>query len=154
VTAAVERQADVRTCLHRHEFIVVESVVAVGALAGTWQLVTGTGTPPVSDLAPLGLTTWVLPGVWLFVSVAVPSSVAAWMAWRRAAGTPATVLTASAALGVELVVQLPFVGASWFQPAFGVIAIWMAASAARARLSQTWTGGPRRPDGRLHEAGR
>ena len=31
-----------------------EAVVALGGLAGTWQLWTGTYAPPVSDLEPLG----------------------------------------------------------------------------------------------------
>ena len=46
---------------------------AAGAWVGSAQLLTGTFTPPVSDLEPLGLDSWVLPGLWLLASVAVPS---------------------------------------------------------------------------------
>ena len=123
---------------YRRSFILIESLVAAGAVVGALQLATGTATPPVSDLKPLGLTSWTLPAVWLFASVAMPSSVAAWMAWRRARSTPNVVLFASAALGIELIVQMPFVGPSWFQLIFGALAIAMASRALRARQSQTW----------------
>ena len=97
---------------YRGVFIVVEAVIAFGAIAGTVQLIAQKGTPPVSDLDSLGLTSWTLPGVWLFVSVAVPSGAAAWLAWRRSAHAPVWVLIASGALAVELLVQIPFIGLS------------------------------------------
>jgi hypothetical protein len=117
-------------------FIVVEGFVVVGALSGTLQLLTGTATPPVEDLEPLGLTSWVLPGLWLFASVAVPSTVAAWLAWRRSPHTPTAVLVASALLAIELLVQIPFVGPSLFQVVFGSVAIALAVLALVAR--PTW----------------
>jgi hypothetical protein len=115
---------------------VVEGLVVVGALSGTLQLLTGTATPPVEDLEPLGLTSWVLPGLWLFASVAVPSTVAAWLAWRRSLHAPTAVLVASALLAVELLVQIPFVGPSLFQAVFGTVAIVLAVLALVAR--PTW----------------
>lgn len=117
-------------------FIVVEGLVAVGAVGGTVQLVTGTAAPPVDDLEPLGLTSWVLPGVWLFASVAVPSTLAAWLAWRRSSHAPTAVLVASALLAVELLVQIPFVGPSVLQAVFGTVAIVLAVLALAAR--PTW----------------
>jgi hypothetical protein len=117
-------------------FIVMESLVALGAIGGAVQLVTGTAVPPVEDLEPLGLTSWVLPGVWLFASVAVPSTVAAWLAWRRSPHAPTAVLAASALLAVELLVQIPFVGPSVLQAVLGTVAIVLAVLALAAR--PTW----------------
>jgi hypothetical protein len=57
-------------CPHRRTFIIVESLVALSGLAGAVQLMAGVATPPNSDL-PLGLSSWVLPGFWLFGTVAV-----------------------------------------------------------------------------------
>jgi hypothetical protein len=117
-------------------FIVVEAFVAVGALMGSLQLATGAYAPPVSDLEPLGLTSWTLPGIWLFVSVAVPSTTAAVLAWRRSPRTPGAVLVASGLLVVELLVQIPFVGPSALQVVMGTIAIVLAVLAVASRA--TW----------------
>jgi hypothetical protein len=113
--------------------VVAESTVALGAFAGAWQLLTGTLTPPVSDLAPLGLSSWTLPGLWLAATVAVPSGLSAWLAWRRSPFTPSAVLWASILLAVELVTQVPYVGISPLQLAFGAVAVGLAAVAIRAR---------------------
>jgi hypothetical protein len=118
---------------YRTAFIAAESVVALGAVAGSVQLLTGTFTPPVADLEPLGLSSWVLPGVWLFSSVAIPSTAAAWLAWRRSPRTPLAVLAASGLLAVELVVQIPFVGPSALQATMGTVAVGLAAAVFRAR---------------------
>jgi hypothetical protein len=117
----------------RWAFVIVEALVAIGAIGGTVQLVTGTAAPPVDDLEPLGLTSWVLPGIWLFASVAVPSMVAAWLAWRRSPAAPTAVLVASLLLVVELVVQIPFVGPSLLQAVFGTVAVVLAGLALVAR---------------------
>jgi hypothetical protein len=118
---------------HRVLFVVVESAVAVGGAAGAVQLASGTFTPPISALAPLGLKTWRLPAAWLFASVAVPSGTAAWLAYCSAPNAPAVVIAASAALAVELAVQIPFVGPSALQAVFGGVAIGMTALALDAR---------------------
>ena len=118
---------------YRAVFIATESFVALGALVGSVQLVTGTLTPPVADLDPLGLSSWVLPGVWLFAMVAVPAAVAAWLALERSPRTPTAVLCASALLLVELLVQIPFVGPSALQAVLGVVAVGLAAAAVRSR---------------------
>lgn len=120
----------------RWVFVILEGLIALGGLAGTWQLINGTFAPPVEDLEPLGLTSWVLPGLWLFASVAVPSTVAAWLAWRRSPHAPTAVLVACALLAVELLVQIPFVGPSVLQAVFGTLAIVLAVLALIAR--PTW----------------
>jgi hypothetical protein len=120
----------------RWAFVIMEALVAMGAVGGALQLVTGTAVPPIEDLEPLGLTSWVLPGIWLFASVAVPSTVAAWLSWRRSPAAPAAVLVASALLVVELVVQIPFVGPSVLQAVFGTVAVVLAVLALVAR--PTW----------------
>ena len=75
----------------------------------------------MDDLAPLGLDSWVLPGIWLMASVVVPSTVAAVAVWRddRRAGSLA--LLAAALLGVELAVQIPFVGLSVLQVVLALV---------------------------------
>ena len=136
-----------RSYAHRWAFVIVESLVAVGGAAGAVQLASGTFTPPVSAIEPLGLTTWTLPGLWLFASVAVPSAVAAVLAWRRSPRTPAAVLVASALLVVELVVQIPFIGPSLLQAVFGTVAVVMAALALRARRLGGWVSAAAAPQG-------
>jgi hypothetical protein len=131
----------------RKAFVVIESLVAVGGVMGTVQLLTGTFTPPVSVLEPIGLSSWLLPGLWLFGTVVLPSATAAVLAWRRAAYAPPVVLLASATLALELLVQIPFLGPSLLQAVFGTIAVAMAILADQARRSGWWPGParPRRP---------
>lgn len=134
-------QTDVRHYEFRRIFIPVEAVVALGALSGTWQLWTGTYAPPVSDLEPLGLTSWKLPAVWLLCSVGIPSTVALVAAVRRSPRTPDVVLGASALLLVEVGVQIPFVGPSTLQAVFGSIALGLGGLALVARRRGTWRRG-------------
>lgn len=132
-----------QVCRHRAILVGAEAIVALGGLAGTAQLLTGTMTPPVSDLEPLGLSSWVLPGMWLFATVAVPASAAAWLAWRRAPLAPAVVLVASGTLAVELVVQIPFIGPNVLQAVFGGFAVGLAGLALDARRAGWWHRSPR-----------
>lgn len=125
----------------RRTMIVVESLVGLGGLAGSVQLLAGVATPPVSVLRPLGLSSWTIPAGWLFVSVVLPSAVAAWLAWRRSPWAPVAVLVASALLATELLVQIPFLGLSFLQLIFGTIAIGMAVVGLLARRAGWW---PRR----------
>lgn len=122
----------------RHTLAVAEALVALGALLGTVMLVSGVGTPPVSAIEGLGLHSWVLPGLWLFASVAVPSTVAAWLAVVGSPHAPDAVLVASALLVVELAVQLPFLGFSLFQPVFGAVAVVLAVIALAAKDTGGW----------------
>lgn len=121
----------------RRTFVVAESAIAASALLGTVMLLTGTAVPDVGQLSSLGLHSWVLPGLWLAASVAVPSAAAAWAAVVRWPGTPAVVLVASALLLVELGVQVPFLGFDPLQVIMGVSAVGLAALAWHARR-QGW----------------
>lgn len=117
----------------RRAIVVIEALVGFGGLAGSIQLLAGVATPPVSVLSPVGFSSWTLPAGWLFLSVAVPSGLAAWLAWRRSAWAPVAVLLASALLVIELLVQIPFLGFSILQLIFGAVAIAMAVVAILAR---------------------
>jgi hypothetical protein len=66
---------------------------------------------------------------------------AAWLAWRRSLWAPPAILTASALLATELLVQIPFLGFSLLQLIFGAVAIGMAFVGLRARTAGWW---PRR----------
>ena len=117
----------------RRTFVVAEGLIAVSGVAGTIMLFTNTFVPDVSALRSLGLHSWTLPGIWLFVSVVAPSVVASWRAARRLRRAPEAVMLASALLVVELVVQLPFLGFDPLQPIMGVPALILAGLAVRAR---------------------
>jgi hypothetical protein len=134
-TSTTKEQPSVIASGHpfRKIFVAVESFVAVGGVVGTVMLLSGRGTPSVSVLEPIGLRSWVLPGLWLFATTVVPSSAAAVLAWHRSPLAPTAVLVASTLLAVELLVQLPFLGFSAFQAVFGAIAIGTAALALLAR---------------------
>ena len=125
----------------RPTIVVVETLVGLGGLAGSIQLLAGAATPPVSVLTPLGLSSWTLPVGWLFITVAVPSGLAAWLAWRRSVWAPVAVLLASALLVTELLVQIPFLGFSILQLIFGTVAVGMAVVGLLARRGGWW---PRR----------
>jgi hypothetical protein len=122
----------------RKTFVLVEGFTAVGGVMGSVMLISGTGTPPVSVLQPVGLTSWVLPGLWLFATAAAPSAVAAVLAWRRSEWTPPVVLLASATLAIELLVQIPFLGPSWLQALFGAVAVSMTILALWAKRAGWW----------------
>ena len=122
----------------RWTIVITESMVGLAGLAGSLQLLAGVATPPVSTLNPLGLSSWTLPAGWLFLSVAIPSGVAAWLAWRRSAWAPPAVLLASALLATELLVQIPFLGLNILQLIFGAVAVGMAAVGLLARRAGWW----------------
>lgn len=125
----------------RRTFVAVEGLVALAGAAGSVQLLAGLATPPDSTLDPLepvGVSGWGLPASWLFLTVALPSTAAVWAAWRRRSRAPAFVLVASAALGVELLVQIPFLGPNVLQAVFGAVGLTMAVLAWRAHVSGGW----------------
>ena len=124
--------------------VVIETLVGLGGLAGSIQLLAGVATPPVSALNPVGLSSWILPAGWLFLSVAVPSGLAAWLAWRRSAWAPPAVLLASTLLATELLVQIPFLGLNILQLIFGVVAVGMAVMGLLARRAGWWPRGRQR----------
>jgi hypothetical protein len=117
----------------RRTMVVVEALVGLGGFAGSMQLLAGVATPPVSALRPLGLSSWTLPAGWLFLTVPLPSGLAAWLAWRRSRWAPVAVLVASALLATELLFQIPFLGFSALQIIFSTVAIGMGVVACLAR---------------------
>lgn len=117
----------------RRTFICVGAFLALAGTGGAVQLIAGVSTPPVDDLDPLGLHSWALPGIWLFVSVAVPWAVVTVLAVRRRPATPTAVLAACGLLLFELVVQIPFVGPSPLQAVLGTVAVVLGVLALRAR---------------------
>jgi len=141
VTIATSRAQTITISTFRPTIVVVETLVGIGGLAGSIQLLAGAATPPVSVLTPLGLSSWTLPAGWLFITVAVPSGLAAWLAWRRSVWAPVAVLLASALLVTELLVQIPFLGFSILQLIFGTVAVGMAVVGLLARRGGWW---PRR----------
>lgn len=132
------RSSPVSTPTRRHRglMVTIESAMAVFGLGGGVMLMSGHGTPPVESLEPLGLSSWILPGVWLTASVAVPSAAAAYLAWRKSSWAPRAVMAASALLGVELLVQIPFLGVNGLQASMALIGGTAAALAWHARA--TW----------------
>ena len=140
-SAADRARAISATYPFRRTIVVMESLVGLGGLGGSVQLLAGVATPPASVLSSLGLSDWALPAGWLFLTVAVPSGLAAWLAWRRSVWAPPAVLLASALLATELLVQMPFLGFSVLQLIFGAVAISMAVVGLLARRTGWW---PRR----------
>jgi hypothetical protein len=122
----------------RKTFMVVQGLTALGGAMGSLMLISGSGTPPVSVLNPIGLSSWALPGLWLFATTAVPSALAAALAWQRSDWAPPAVMFASATLATELLVQIPFLGPSWLQAIFAVVAISMTVLASRAKRAGWW----------------
>ena len=118
---------------HRMTLLTIESAMAVFGLAGGVMLMAGQGTPPVEAISALGLSSWVLPGVWLIATVAVPSSVAAYLAWRGSTKTPTAVLIASSLLALELLIQIPFLGVNALQAVMALIGGVAAALAWQSR---------------------
>lgn len=102
---------------------VLSALTGAAAAVGSVQLLTGTFTPPVSDLGPLGLESWVLPGLWLAGSVAVPCAGTAVLAWQRSRWMGPAAVGAGALLLVELAVQVPFVGLDPLQGVMGMVAV-------------------------------
>lgn len=98
------------------------AVTSLAALVGSVQLVTDTFAPPVDDLSPLGLHSWVLPGFWLAGSVALPCGLVTVLAWRRSRRLGAAAVVAGLLLAVELAVQIPFVGLDPLQAVMGTVA--------------------------------
>jgi hypothetical protein len=115
--------------------------VAAAGLGGALALVTGWSTPPVSAIEPLGLSSWVLPGLWLAATVPLPSGVATALVVRRSRYAPEAVVLAGATMAVEVLVQVPFVGPHPLQAVFGPAAVVLAGLGLLARRN----GWPARP---------
>lgn len=117
----------------RRTIIALECFVAIGGIVGVALLWTGRQTPPLEAIEVLGMASWRLPALWLFATVVLPSAVAAWFAWRKSPHALTAVLVAAAALAVELIAQIPFVGPDTLQAVFGAVALVLAACALIGR---------------------
>lgn len=98
-------------------------LTSVAASVGAAQLISGTFTPPVDALSSLGWDTWVLPGIWLATSVALPCGAASVLAIRRSPWLGAAAAGAGLLLLVELLVQIPFVGPDPLQAIMSAVAV-------------------------------
>ena len=134
---------------YRRRIVALAGLTALSGWAGAGQLVSGVATPPDGDLPP-GLDSWVLPGVWLAATVAVPWTVAALLEWYRFDLAPVAVLVACTTLAVELVVQIPFVGFSVLQLVCVLVAVALGEMAQETR--RAFGPDPRQP-GALPDAG-
>lgn len=66
-----------RSASYRLRCVAVAGFTACGGALGRRTLATARGAPPVSMLAPIGLSSWSLPSVWLFATTTVPAGTAA-----------------------------------------------------------------------------
>lgn len=134
---------------YRRMIVTLGGLTALSGWVGTWQLVGGVATPPDGDLPP-GLDSWVLPGVWLAATVAVPWTVAALLEWYRSDLAPVAVLVACTTLALELAIQIPFVGFNVLQLVFVLVAVALGEMAQETR--RAFGPEPRHP-GALPDAG-
>jgi hypothetical protein len=105
-----ERAVWTRTELIRVLLVVLELFVGVGAVYGGVMLIRDLWGLPVSDLAPLQFDSWVLPGLALLASVAVPMLAAAYLVTRgRARAADASVLAGAILVG-WILFQLAVIG--------------------------------------------
>lgn len=104
----------------------VAGLTSLAAWIGAVQLAVGLYAPPVADLQPLRLHSWLLPAIWLAASVAVPCLIVTVLAVRRSLRTGWAALVAALLLAVELVVQVPFVGLDPLQAVMGTTALVIA----------------------------
>jgi hypothetical protein len=118
---------------HRVPIALIAGFTAVSAAAGAAMLITTGFGMPVSDLEPLGLDSWVLPGIWLFGSVAAPCAIAAVLALGRRPIAPLATIGAALLLIVELLVQIPFLGLNPLQAVFGGVALLLIVLGLDAR---------------------
>lgn len=89
-----------------------ETVLAASAVYGGLSLILGAPgfTLPVGWLAPLGLTSWVLPGIALVLVVGGSLAGASVFAWRLDSRAPSAALAACLVLAGWLVAQFGVIG--------------------------------------------
>ncbi|MBM6400670.1 hypothetical protein [Phycicoccus sonneratiae] len=117
--------------------LVVLVLVALNAVyGGVGLMVNGMGMPR-EWLEHLPVDSWVLPGVALFLTVAVPQALAAVEVWRAGERAPLVGLAAGAALVLWIVVQLLLLRRYFFlQPVIaglGLVEMGLAAAWWRTR---------------------
>lgn len=105
-----ERAVWHRTRLIRVVLVVLELFVGAGAVYGGVMLIRDSWRLPVSDLAPLPLDSWVLPGLALLASVAMPMLAAAYLVTRELARAADASVLAGAILVGWILFQLAVIG--------------------------------------------
>lgn len=89
-----------------------ETLLAASAVYGGISLIAGAPgfAMPVEWLSPLGLTSWVLPGIALVVAVGGALALASVFAWRIDFRAPIAALAACAVLAGWLAIQFGLIG--------------------------------------------
>ncbi|MDX3189733.1 hypothetical protein PV458_15125 [Streptomyces sp. MN03-5084-2B] len=114
-----------------------ETLLAASAVYGGIALIAGAPgfTMPVEWLAPLGLTSWVLPGLVLVLVVGGSLAAASVFAWRIDFRAPTTALAAGAVLTGWLAIQFGVIGVrapvQWVTVALLVVLLGLALLARR-----------------------
>jgi hypothetical protein len=94
----------------------VEILVGTGAVYGAVILVTDGWRLPATDLDPLPLHSWILPGIALFVLVALPMAVAAFCTWLDLRRAPELSIAVGSTLIAWSLLQLLVLGPqTWLQ---------------------------------------
>jgi len=94
----------------RAALVVVELFIGVGAVYGGIMLIRDSWALPVTDLEPLPLDSWVLPGAALLVFVAAPTLSAALLVARRHVRAADLSVVAGAVLVGWILFQLAVIG--------------------------------------------
>jgi hypothetical protein len=110
MSAVREPAVRVRATYTRVALVMLEVFVGVGAVYGGVMLARDSWGLPVTDLEPLPLHSWVLPGVALLVSVAAPMLAAAVLVARSHVRAADASVLAGAILVGWIVVQLAVIG--------------------------------------------
>jgi hypothetical protein len=114
-----------------------ETLIAASAVYGGISLIAGAPgfTMPVEWLAPLGLTSWVLPGIALALGVGGSLAWASVFAWRVDFRAPIAALAACVVLTGWLVIQFGLIGVrapvQWVTVGLAVVLLGLALLARR-----------------------
>jgi hypothetical protein len=129
MTLLREPRARAQALRTRVALVAVELFVGVGAVYGGVMLIRDSWALPVSDLEPLPLDSWVLPGFALLASVAAPMLTAAFLVVRRQAHAADLSTVAGALLVGWILFQLAVIG-----PQMALQAVMFALGAVTAGL--------------------
>ncbi|GAB1692685.1 hypothetical protein [Krasilnikovia sp. M28-CT-15] len=118
----------------------LEAAVAVSAVYGAVMLVIDAWHLPVTDLSPLPLDSWVLPGVALLATVALPMGLAAYGLGRRCSWAAPASIIAGTLLSGWVLVQVAVIGPQMFLQ--GVLfAVGLVVAVLGLMLDRTRTAG-------------
>ncbi len=98
----------------RATLAVLEGLTGVAAVYGGAMLIADAWRLPVADLAPLPLHSWVVPGVALVLTVAVPMGAAAVAVRRRSTRAAAGSIAVGLILAAWVLVQVAVIGPQMF----------------------------------------